>query len=84
MTIALKVLESQVCDCRNNNEVYKISYLAINGNDLLELGYKGKEIGIAINRLLDMVMKEEVMNIKADLISALETIKEDENDEVVT
>lgn len=84
MTIALKVLESQVCDCRNNNEVYKISYLAINGNDLLELGYKGKEIGIALNRLLDMVMKEEVMNIKADLISALETIKEDENDEVVT
>lgn len=84
MTVALKALESQVCDCRGNNEVYKISYLAINGNDLIELGYKGKEIGIALNRLLDMVMKEEVINTKEELISALNNINEDDSNGVVT
>lgn len=75
LRIYLERLKAQVRYCIEYNEVYKISYLAVNGNDLLNLGYKGKEIGNALNQLLDMVMKEEVQNVKEDLLYALRVIE---------
>lgn len=46
--------------------------LAINGDDLIQLGIpKGKKIGFILNQLLEMVLSEEVENNKDALIEKL-------------
>lgn len=57
----------------NNNEPYRLSDLNINGNDIKNLGYSGKEIAEALNFLLDEVIKNPSINNKQILI---EKIKE--------
>ncbi len=49
----------------------KISDLKIDGNDLKNLGFFGKEIGEKLNFLLDKVIKNEVKNEKEELIKLL-------------
>ena len=46
--------------------------LALNGHDLMALGYTGRAIGNSLNRLLNLVLEEEIPNEKAALIAALE------------
>lgn len=58
-----KVEEEDVC--------LKISDLAVNGNDLISLGYQGKEIGEALEKLLDKVIRNEVENSKEALMKFL-------------
>ena len=44
--------------------------LAVNGKDLFELGYKeGKEIGLALNELLNLVLEKPVLNQKKILLT---------------
>ena len=59
------------------NECFKISDLAINGDDLKKAGIKeGKEIGGILNKLLSMVISEEIKNDKTILLEkAKEIIK---------
>ena len=45
--------------------------LALNGHDLMALGYRGKAIGEALNRLLNLVLDEEVPNEKEALLQVL-------------
>lgn len=47
-----------------------IKQLAINGNDLINLGFKGKEISDILNKLLEKIMKKELENKKAALLKA--------------
>lgn len=49
----------------------KISDLAIDGNDLILLGFKGKEIGRTLDFLLEKVIDNKVKNEKDDLIKLL-------------
>lgn len=52
-----------------NKECFEIKDLAINGDDLIELGItEGKEIGLLLNEILDCVIKEPEMNHKNYLI----------------
>ena len=44
--------------------------LKINGNDLLELGMSGRQIGDCLNRLLEQVLNGSLPNEKAALIQA--------------
>ena len=46
--------------------------LALNGHDLIALGYRGKDIGLNLNRLLNLVLEEAVPNEKAALTAALQ------------
>jgi tRNA nucleotidyltransferase (CCA-adding enzyme) len=62
-----------------NKDIYSISYLAINGNDILALGYEGKQIGNILKQLLDLVMKEQLENNKQQLLSAIPNLQIDEN-----
>lgn len=54
-----------------SGECYKEDMLAVNGNDIEEQGYSGKDIGTAKARLLDLVMEEKLENTREALISAL-------------
>ena len=45
--------------------------LAVNGHDLMALGYQGKEIGTLLNTMLEAVLNEEVENEKQALLHLL-------------
>lgn len=55
----------------DNNEPYLISHLAINGNLLIEKGYKGYEIGKILHELLNLVIENPTLNTKENLITNL-------------
>ena len=52
------------------NACLRITDLAIDGHDLMALGYQGKEIGQELERLLNMVLEEVLENIADALLSA--------------
>lgn len=74
-TLYLKVLSCYVNESNRDGSVYTLSGLDINGNDLLELGYKGKQIGNILNHLLDMVMCDMIPNTKEELIKCVHNIE---------
>ncbi len=46
----------------SENECFSVKDLKINGNDLMEMGYKGKQIGEILNSVLEMVISEKINN----------------------
>lgn len=54
-----------------NRECYSLKQLALNGNDLNDLGYRGKEIGEKLNLLLNKVINNPNINNKEELINIL-------------
>ena len=55
------------------DECFSLKDLAVNGNDLIEIGYKpGKEIGEVLNNLLDLVISGEYKNEKEKLLEMAE------------
>lgn len=66
---ALKALATEII---NKNDCYSIKQLAVNGNDLINLGLPaGKKIGKALDFLLDAVISEKAENTKDALIDFL-------------
>lgn len=66
---ALKALATEII---NKNDCYSIKQLAVNGNDLINLGLTaGKKIGKALDFLLDAVISEKAENTKDALIDFL-------------
>lgn len=58
-----------------NNECYSLKQLAINGNDLIERGVsQGKEVGNILNRILDMVVNEQLENDRLALLEMADEI----------
>mgnify|MGYP003292056001 CR=1 FL=1 len=53
----------------SENECFSFKDLAVNGNDMTELGYKGKAIGDILSHLLDKVIDGEIPNEKEILIN---------------
>ena len=49
-----------------------VKSLAVNGHDLMALGYRGPEIGKALSWLLDQVLEERIPNQRQPLLDALE------------
>lgn len=54
-----------------NNEPYNIKMLLVSGDDLINHGYSGKEIGEKLNYLLNIVIDNPEMNSKDKLLSLL-------------
>lgn len=52
----------------NDKTPSSISELAIGGNDLISLGYEGREIGKLLSRLLDAVIDDPSLNTREKLI----------------
>lgn len=61
-------------DIEINNECYTLKGLELNGNDLKNLGYEGKEIGSKLNEILYIIMKEPRLNNKENLIELLKYV----------
>lgn len=55
----------------NDNECYTLSKLVVDGNDVAQYGFKGKEIGVILNYLLDMVMRGVLKNDRDILLKRL-------------
>ena len=51
------------------NSCLKLADLTVNGNDMISIGIEGKEIGIILNKLLGLVVDEELPNDKTILLS---------------
>ena len=70
-----EVLASEQC--------FKLKDLAINGNDLMEIGIpKGREVGNTLNWLLDMVINGEVENKKDELLNLARRKNKEKSDNV--
>lgn len=54
-----------------DNECFSVKDLAVNGNDLINLGYKGKEIGLELSYLLNLVIDEKTENTRDALLKVL-------------
>ena len=67
----LKVCINNLDEIKNNKECYTIKDLQIDGKILINLGYKGKEIGKILEFLLDEVIKNPLLNHKDILINLL-------------
>ena len=68
-----KLLYEVLENVLNEEQCFTIKDLAINGKDLMEIGYKqGKQLGAALQGLLDCVITDEVEN---DNIKLLELAK---------
>jgi len=50
------------------NQCYSLSQLAVSGSDITALGFKNKNVGIVLEKLLAAVIKGEVVNDKDELI----------------
>jgi len=53
------------------NACLSLKDLALNGHDLMALGYQGKAIGFELNRLLNLVLEEQCENTREALLAAL-------------
>lgn len=74
MSDRLFVCDKYISELKNlekETPCLKISDLKIDGNDLIKLGFSGKEIGQKLEFLLDKVIKNEVENKKEKLIEIL-------------
>lgn len=65
--LLMMLLDYFVKASKYDGSVYTLSKLDINGNDLITLGYSGKQIGDILNYLLDMVMRGRILNRKQEL-----------------
>ena len=62
-------LRSIMAEIQAENACFCLKDLAVNGHDLMGLGYSGKAIGACLNRLLEQVMEEKLPNEKAALLN---------------
>lgn len=64
--------EQKILDILENKEVYEKNQLAINGNDMIELGYKeGRIIGDILDFSLEQVLENPEFNNKEKLIQII-------------
>ena len=77
--VCIKETQKDMKKLEEENPCLKISDLKINGNDLISLGYTGKEIGNILEKTLNKILKNELTNSKEDIINFL---KKENNNEV--
>lgn len=65
----IDTLEKLYAEIKENKEAFSLKNLAVNGNDLMELGIKGKRIGEVLAVLLEKVMDDPAQNEKEILIN---------------
>ena len=64
----MTICKERYLEVLNNKEPLRIRDLAINGNDLKELGYSGLDIGNQLQKLLDIVLGQPEKNTRETLL----------------
>ena len=68
----LKQLEAIYKEVIANKDCTSVKMLAVNGSDLIAAGMKpGKELGAALQRLLEIVLEDPSLNTKEYLLSQI-------------
>lgn len=67
--------EKKLDEILKEQECFKLKDLKVNGPDIMALGFKGRDIGLVLNRLLEMVLEDPSLNDKEYLIGQAETMK---------
>ena len=62
-------IRSLMAQIREENACLSLKDLAVNGHDLMELGYSGKAIGETLKGLLEQVLEETLPNEKEALLT---------------
>lgn len=70
-SVDFDAIEAILQEIYAENACLTIKDLALNGHDLMQLGYQGPAIGQALQKLLDLVLDEQVENTKTALLHAL-------------
>ena len=65
------VIGALLAQIRAENACLSLKDLAVNGHDLMALGFEGKAIGQCLSRLLEQVLDEELPNEKEALLNAV-------------
>ena len=55
----------------SENECFSLKDLKVNGNDIIKLGFKGREVGEALDKLLNDVISGKLKNDKDTLINSI-------------
>ena len=61
-------LRAIITEIQADNACFSLKDLAVRGNDLMALGYTGKEIGSCLSKLLEQVIEEKLPNEKEALL----------------
>lgn len=71
----LSEIEALIDEVLQEDECFSLKDLAVNGNDLIGVGYKaGKELGNTLNRLLQLVIDGDCPNEKEKLLQEAESL----------
>lgn len=73
---ALDTVYNRYRDLLENEKALSIKDLDINGYDLIDLGFNGKQIGDCLSYLLDQVLEEIIENNKEKLLERARTYKD--------
>lgn len=66
--------KDRIDNCLSENTALSLKDLAVNGNDLMQLGLKGKQIGWTLNELLQDVLESPSDNTKEKLLEIAKNI----------
>ncbi len=64
-------IKQELEDVVRAGEAFNLSDLAINGNDLIALGYHGEEIGKQLNKILRLVVDDKLQNSREEILAYL-------------
>ncbi len=70
-----ELAERQIREIENEKLCLKLTDLDTDGKEMSALGFKGKEIGTVLDKLLELVLEEKINNNKADLTKAAKNFK---------
>ncbi len=62
-------IEAELNAVIDERACFKLKDLAVNGNDIINLGISGKEIGNILDALLNLVIEEKLINNKSELLN---------------
>lgn len=68
-------VDDLLSELHDENPCLSLKDLALKGDDLMALGFRGKEIGTQLDRLLELVLDEKAENTPQALQKALEEMK---------
>ncbi len=67
----LERLKEEALALISRGDPYRVCDLAVNGNDLMALGFSGRDIGDKLQEILALVLEDKLKNEKSELLSYL-------------